>query len=157
MNPSLYETISTIAKGIYNRTQYNCDYMQNSINTNSIENQIQYNKKLLTEKALENLRKNKEQKARDSKYIAWEDGEEKELHFDAEKIRQVPSKFDDDKKRYEYTVVDLRNFPDMEKIWTVSKRTSDMIDERLAEGHSILLVECEGEGTARKFKISPRD
>jgi hypothetical protein len=81
----------------------------------------------------------------------------KSLQFDAEKIRPVPSRFDPDKMRYEYAVVDLRNFPDMEKIWTVSKKTSDIIDEKLAEGHSILLVECEGEGTSRKFKISPRD
>jgi hypothetical protein len=125
--------------------------------TNQKENQEAQNKKLLSQKALENLRKNKEQKARDSKYISWEDGEEKELYFDPEKIRQVPSKFGDDNKRYEYTVVDLRNFPDIEKLWTVGKKTSDKIDEFLADGHSILLVECEGEGTNRKFKISPRD
>jgi hypothetical protein len=155
MNPELFKILSS--KGI-NRSQYHYDYMQ-SINTNgneTIENN-NYNKKLLSQKALENLRKNKEQKARDSKYISWEDGEEKELQFDAEKIRQVPSKFGDDNKRYEYTVVDLRNFPDMDKLWTVGKKTSDMIDEKLAEGHSILLIECEGEGTSRKFKISPRE
>jgi len=127
-----------------------------SINEKENQQETQ-NKKLLSQKALENLRKNKEQKARDSKYISWEDGEEKELYFDPEKIRQVPSKFGDDNKRYEYTVVDVRNFPDMEKLWTVGKKTSDKIDEFLADGHSILLVECEGEGTNRKFKISPRD
>jgi hypothetical protein len=90
---------------------------------------------------------------RAQKYITFEEGEERDLHFDAERIKAVPNRFGGN-ERYECTVTDLTYAPDLEKTWTVSRTVYQMIKEHLLEGNTILHIEAEGQNINRKYKVS---
>jgi hypothetical protein len=113
----------------------------------------QQQQKELTERGKRNINSLKESIAREQEYITFEDGEERTLHFDAEKMREAPGKFG---TRYEFNVVDLNRFPDLEKKWTVSKTNAMKIMNELEAGNTILRVKAEGEGIDRRYKISAK-
>jgi hypothetical protein len=111
----------------------------------------------LSDRAKENLRRNEEQRARDSKYIKLEPGEKKELIFDPEKMETEISEFEGKPRmRYLYVVVDPR-FPDNEKIFTTSKMTSERIDKELAQGHRRVVIERKGFGLKTQYLVYTRD
>ena len=111
----------------------------------------------LSEKAKEILRQNRLQRARESEWISFDDGEEKELYINAEKTERIPSRYNPKKTRYVYAATDLTNLPDMEKKWGVTQTTSDILDKYIEQGHSVFLVKREGEGFKLKYHITPRD
>lgn len=105
----------------------------------------------LTERGKANIESLKNSIARDQEYITFEENEERDLHFDAERMRQVDGKFG---TRYEFNVVDLNRFPDLEKKWTVSKTNAMKIMDELGVGNTILHIKAEGTGIERRYKIS---
>src|SRR6266566_3591286 len=108
----------------------------------------------LSEKAKENLRRNEELRRKNSKYVKLEPGEKTTMHFDAEKIEPKEVEFNGKKnQRYQYTVFDP-NVED-EKYFTVSKRTSEVIDTYLGQRQSILTIQRIGSGKETQYIITP--
>jgi hypothetical protein len=113
------------------------------------------NNKELTEKALENLRRNAELRKKDTKFVRLQPGEKAVLYFNPEKIEPVEFEFNGKKSiRYQYTVIDP-NSPDQEKYFTVSKRTSEVIDAHLAEQRNTLKIHRIGAGKETQYMIVP--
>jgi hypothetical protein len=103
--------------------------------------------KEISEKAKENLRRNEESRKKESKYLKLKSGEKIILHFDAEKMGPAEFPYDGKKViRYQYTVTDPNDLEQQEKYFTVSKRTSAIIDTCLSEGKSILKIHRIGAG-----------
>jgi hypothetical protein len=110
----------------------------------------------ISEKAKENLRRNEESRRRDSKYIKLQSGQKMVLHFDPEKIEPVEVEFDGKKStRYQYVVTDPNDLEQQEKYFTLSKRTSAVIDTCLSEGKSILKIHRIGAGKDTQYLITP--
>jgi hypothetical protein len=107
---------------------------------------------------LENLRKNDEQRRRDSKWFNMQPGEKAVLEFLPE-FGPVMKDFDGDGKaetlRYEYHVIDINNKEDGPKPWDLSKTWSEDIDYLLKQGHHILKVERVGSGMKTKYHFAP--
>jgi hypothetical protein len=114
------------------------------------------NKQKLSEKAIENLRRNEELRNKDIKFIKLQSGEKATLHFNAEKIEPAENEFENKKvTRYQYTVVDANDPEQQEKYFTVSKRTSQIIDAHLIEGKTLLKIQRIGLGTDTQYIITP--
>jgi hypothetical protein len=114
----------------------------------------------ISEKARRNLEENAKLREEDSMYFNPRPGVKYIQEFDPEKrVNKVPGKqFEKDKPpswRYEYVIVNPEN--SHEQIWTVSKRTSELIDKRLGEGHRLLSIKREGSGTETRYDILPVD
>jgi hypothetical protein len=110
----------------------------------------------ISDKARENLRRNEESRKKESKYVKLDPGEKVLLHFDAEKMGPVEGEFDGKKViRYQYTVTDPNDPDQQERYFTVSKRTSAVIDTYLCEGKSILNVHRIGAGRDTQYPITP--
>lgn len=110
----------------------------------------------LTQKARENLQKNAESRKNDTKFLKFEPGEKKTLHFDTEKIEQVDLEFEGKvSRRYRYAVIDPEDEKREEKYFTVSKRTSALIDSYLAEGQTVLKIHRIGAGKDTQYAITP--
>jgi hypothetical protein len=76
------------------------------------------------------------------------------LLFDAKKIEPIEREFDGKKvQRFQYTVKDLSI--NQEKLWTVSKRTSEQIDAFLSEGHFLLKIQRVGLGKDTRYHVLP--
>jgi hypothetical protein len=110
----------------------------------------------LSDKARENLQRNEESRKKESKYVKLDPGEKVLLHFDTEKMGPVEGEFDGKKViRYQYTVTDPDNPDQQERYFTVSKRTSAVIDTYLSEGKTILNVHRIGAGRDTHYPITP--
>ena len=115
---------------------------------------MEINKNQLTEQAIENLQRNAELREKDSKFLTIQPNQKIVLKFDAEKIEPTESELDGKKvRRFQYVVTD----PDssLEKIWPVSKRTSEQIDAFLIEGHTLLKIQRVGSGKETRYHIMP--
>jgi hypothetical protein len=110
----------------------------------------------ISEKAKENLRRNEESRKKENKYVRLDPGEKRTLHFNTEKMEPVEVEFDGKKSiRYQYTVTDPSDPDQQEKYFTVSKRTSAVIDTYLFEGKTILNVHRIGAGKDTQYVITP--
>ena len=108
----------------------------------------------LTEQARENLQRNAELRERDSRFLTIQPNQKIMLLLDAEKIEPVESEFDGKKvRRFQYWVTDPNS--GLEKIWAVSKRTSEQIDAFLSEGHTLLKIQRIGSGKDTRYHIMP--
>ncbi len=114
----------------------------------------------LSEKALENLRRNTE--IRQSKtpkvkrYLYLDDGQEAIRRFDAEQIE--PQEIDyggngEKTQRFDYTVTDPNTGED--EVFRASITASGDIDALLAEGYSLLKIRRKGLGFDTKYHITP--
>ena len=114
----------------------------------------------LSEKALENLRRNTE--IRQSKtpkvkrYLYLDDGQEAIRRFDAEQIE--PQEIDyggngEKTQRFDYTVTDPNT--DEVEIFRASITASGDIDALLLEGYSLLKLRRKGTGFDTKYHITP--
>jgi hypothetical protein len=107
----------------------------------------------LSNKAKENLRRNEDLRRKNSKWIKLQAVEKTTMHFDPEKIEPGESEFNGRKtQRYQYTV---SNDLEDEKYFTVSKRTSEVIDTYLAQRQSILTIQRVGSGKETQYIITP--
>jgi hypothetical protein len=108
----------------------------------------------LSDKGKENLRKNAESRKKESKYVKLDPGENRILHFDAEKMGPVEVEFDGIKKiRYQYTVTYPDDPDQQEKYFTLGTRDSPLFDKLLSEGKSILNVHRIG-GDLRAYTMN---
>lgn len=108
----------------------------------------------LSEKARINLQRNADLRNKDSKFVSIQPGEKIVLLFDPEKIEPIEREFDGKKvQRFQYTVKDSQTT--QEKIWTVSKRTSEQIDAFLSESHTLLKIQRVGLGKDTRYHILP--
>jgi hypothetical protein len=113
----------------------------------------------LSEKAREKLRKNAEDRERNSKYVSLQIGQKRQYKFDPEKILDPEPRTRDDGSEYivyPYVVEDTR-FPGFEKIFNASKQLSDKIDRLLEEGHRLLMIEKEKSGRTGRYNAYPLD
>ena len=109
----------------------------------------------LSDKAMENLRKNAESRQSDSKFMKLQAGEKKNVLINPDGIRQTIAEFNGTKtKRYEYPVIDLASGNNLEKYLTVGKRTSEDIDSFLLEGQTKLKIQRLGLGKDTRYHIS---
>jgi hypothetical protein len=112
------------------------------------------NRKELSEKAQENLRRNEELRRKSSIFLNPQAGEKFLGLFDPEKMEPVEKEFDGKYvQRFQYTVKDPNT--GQEKYWTVSKRTSEQIDAFLSEGHNSLKIQRFGLGKETRYHIMP--
>ena len=113
-------------------------------------------KKILSTKAQENLKRNAELRDKDNKFIKLEPSEKRVLEFNPEKIEQVEAEFNGKKsQRYRYTVTDPNNGSQQEKCLEVGKRTSQDIDRYLIEGHTLLKIQRFGSGPDTRYHVTP--
>jgi hypothetical protein len=115
---------------------------KNNSNTDTNSNSSNYNKQNnLWE---ENLKKNEDQRRKNSQWFSMQPGEKTVLEF-LPQFGPVMKDFDGDgiaeTLRYEYNVIDLNNKTDGHKPWDVSKTWSVEIDYFLKQGNHILKVE----------------
>ena len=112
------------------------------------------NNQELTERALENLRRNAE--LEEGHQICQATARRKSCtYFNPEKIEPIEFEFNGKKSiRYQYTVIDP-NSPNQEKYFTVSKRTSEVIDAHLAERRNALKIHRIGAGKETQYMIVP--
>jgi hypothetical protein len=107
---------------------------------------------------LQNLRKNEEQRRRDSQWFNMQPGEKITLQFLPE-FGPVMKDFDGDgvaeTLRYEYRIIDVNHPEDGPKPWDLSKMWSENIDYLLKQGHRILRAERVGSGMKTKYYFSP--
>jgi hypothetical protein len=116
---------------------------------------MESSRQTISEKGKENLRRIAELRRKDSKYIKLQAGEKITLYFNAEKIEPVESEFNGKKtQRYQYTVLEP-DFPEDEKYFPASKRTSEVIDTHLTEGRTLLKVQRIGAGKDTQYIITP--
>jgi hypothetical protein len=115
----------------------------------------QPNKVDLSDKAMENLRRNAESRQNESKFVKLQPGEKKNVLINPDGIRQTIAEFNGTKtKRYEYPVIDLGSGSNQEKYLTVGKRTSEDIDAFLLEGQNRLKIQRLGLGKDTHYIIS---
>jgi hypothetical protein len=109
----------------------------------------------LTEQARENLQRNAELREKDdSRFLTIQPNQKIVSQFDPEKIEPIESEFDGKKvRRFQYWVTDPNS--GLEKIWPVSKRTSEQIDAFLIEGHTLLKIQRIGSGKDTRYHIMP--
>jgi len=124
--------------------------------TNNQNNQTQDGNDLWSE----NLRKNEEQRRKDSKWFNMQPGDKTVLKF-LPQFGPDWKDFDNDgikeKLVYEYNVIDLNN-QDVGPIpWDVSKTWSEEIDYHLKQGHYVMKVERVGSGKKTKYHFTPVD
>jgi hypothetical protein len=126
------------------------------INTNSNSTNNNTNKE--NSIWLENLKKNEDQRKKDSQWFSMQPGEKTVLEFLPE-FGPVMKDFDGDgvaeTLRYEYKVVDLNNKGDGPKSWDLSKTRSEAIDYLLKQGHHTLKVERVGSSMKTKYHFTP--
>ena len=108
----------------------------------------------------ENLKRNEEQRKRDSQWFTMDPGDKTVLKF-LPQFGPVWKDFDGDGEaetlRYEYNIIDLNNQDLGSKPWDVSKTWSEEIDYHLSQGHYILKVERIGSGMKTKYHFTPVD
>ena len=106
----------------------------------------------------ENLKKNEDQRRKNSQWFSIQPGEKTVLEF-LPQFGPVMKDFDGDgiaeTLRYEYNVIDLNNKTEGHKPWDVSKTWSVEIDYFLKQGNHILKVERVGSGMKTKYHFSP--
>jgi hypothetical protein len=109
----------------------------------------------LSEIAKQNLERNAELRKIDSKFVSLQPGEKVTLLFDAERVEPVQRTFEDGKtvQRFQYTVKNPNEIGGHEKLWTVSKRTSEQIDAFLIEGARLLKIQRIGLGKETRYNI----
>jgi CHAT domain-containing protein len=115
----------------------------------------------LSEKALAKLKRNADERERNTKYIKLDIGQSKRYLFDPEKIYDPePSDFKNDDGTidmvYPYGVIDPE-YPDVEKSFTPRKQLSEKIDRLLIEGHRMLMIEKEKSGAKGRYNVYPVD
>ena len=107
---------------------------------------------------LENLRKNEEQRRKDSKWFNMQPGEKTVLEFLPE-FGPTWKDFDGDgikeTLRYEYKVIDINRRENGPIPWDVSKRWSSTIDYYLKQGIHLLKVERVGAGMKTNYYFMP--
>jgi hypothetical protein len=119
-----------------------------------LDNQIKYiySTKELSQKALENLRKNEELRKKTSEFLSLQPEEKFLGLFDSEKQEPVIQEFDGRKvQRFQYMVKNPNT--GQEKFWRVSKRASEQIDAFLIEGHNLLKIQRLGLGNDIRYNI----
>ena len=132
--------------------------MEKTENANSI------NSKGLSEKALENLRRNSEitqsRTPKAKRYLYLDDSQEAIRRFDPEQIE--PQEIDyggtgEKTQRFDYTVTDPNTDPKIDEVETfrASITASGDIDALLAEGYSLLKLRRKGTGFDTKYQITP--
>jgi len=108
----------------------------------------------------ENLKRNQEQRMKDSKWFNMQPGEKTVLEFLPD-FGPVMKDFNGDGMaetlRYEYKVIDINHRDAGAKPWDVSKRWSECIDYHLKQGHRILKVERVGAGMKTNYYFTPVD
>jgi hypothetical protein len=83
-------------------------------------------------------------------------GERATMNFDPEKIEPVEMEFNGKtSQRYQYAVTDPNTDQEDEKYFTVSKRTSEVIDTYLGQRQSILTIQRIGSGKETQYIITP--
>lgn len=108
----------------------------------------------LSQKAIENLNRNAELRRKDSKFASLQPGEKATWYFDAEKMESVESEFNGKKTmRYQYAVTNPNTSE--AKYFTVSKRTSEILDAYLREGKNLLKIRRIGAGKDTQYLINP--
>jgi hypothetical protein len=132
--------------------------MNSNTNANANSNNSDNDNNKDSEIWLENLRKNEEQRRRDSQWFNMQSGEKAVLEFLPE-FGPVMKDFDGDgiaeTLRYEYKVIDLNHKEDGPKPWDLSKTWSEEIDYHLKQGHRTLKVERVGSGMKTKYHFTP--
>ena len=120
---------------------------QSQIKTSETTSQVQ-----LSEAAKRNLERNAELWRAESQYVKLEDGEERVLQFDPEKIKQVEGQYG---VRIQYLVIDP-NYSDRGlKKFEAGKKTSNDIDAQLRQGIRLLKIKRLGVGTDTKYSVAP--
>jgi hypothetical protein len=106
----------------------------------------------------DNLRRNEEQRRKDSQWFNMQPGEKAIVEF-LPKFGPVMKDFDGDgiaeTLRYEYHVVDMNHKEDGAKPWDLSKTWSEDIDYYLKQGYRTLKVERVGSGMKTKYHFAP--
>jgi hypothetical protein len=106
----------------------------------------------LSEVGKSNLERNAELWRAESVFVKLEDGEERVLQFNPDKVKQTEGQFG---IRIQYAVIDP-NFSDRsEKKFEASKTTSQKIDRELLKGNDLLILKRTGEGTNTKYEVRP--
>jgi hypothetical protein len=119
-----------------------------------VKEQDKYSTKELSQKALENLRKNEELRRKASEFLSLQPGEKFLGLFDPEKFEPVIQEFDGKKvQRFQYMIKDPNT--GQEKFWRVSKRVPEQIDAFLSEGHNLLEIQRLGSGNDTRYNILP--
>jgi hypothetical protein len=109
----------------------------------------------LSPKAKENLQRNAKSRQKDNPFVKLQNGETIILELDAEKIDIVEVDYSGEKiLRYRYTVKDPNN-GSHEKFFDVGKRTSEVIDAYLSEGHNVLKIQRFGLGMDTRYHVTP--
>jgi hypothetical protein len=85
-------------------------------------------------------------------FVKLEDGEERVLQFNPEKVKQTEGQFG---IRIQYVVIDPNYSDKGEKKFEASKTTSQKIDRQLMQGNTLLKVKRTGEGTNTKYDVRP--
>jgi hypothetical protein len=123
-------------------------------NMETTKQQQQAQQQSLSQKAIENLNRNEESRRKDSKFAKLQHGEKATWYFDAEKMEPVESEFNGKKTiRYQYAVTDPNTSE--EKYFTVSKRTSEILDAYLRDGKNLLKIQRIGAGKDTQYLINP--
>lgn len=119
-----------------------------------IKGQVQSEQQVqeLSEEARKNLERNSELWRAESVYIKLEDGEERVLQFNPEKIKQVEGQYG---IRIQYMVIDPNYADKGEKKLEAGKKTSNDIDAQLRQGIRLLKIKRLGSGTDTKYSIAP--
>lgn len=74
--------------------------------------------------------------------------------FDPEKIEPIEREYDGKRvQKFQYTVKDPN--VDQEKVWPISKRTSEQVDAFLSAGHTSLTIQRIGSGKETRYNILP--
>jgi hypothetical protein len=106
----------------------------------------------LSEVGKSNLERNAELWRAESIFVKLEDGEERVLQFNPDKIKQTEGQFG---IRIQYTVIDPNYADKGEKKFEASKTASQKIDRHLVEGNTLLFIKRTGEGTDTKYEVRP--
>jgi hypothetical protein len=108
---------------------------------------------------VENLRKNDEQRRKDSKFFNLQAGEKAVLKFLPEfgpKWRDFDGDGIEETLWYEYKVIDVNHPDEGPKAWGLSKTWSEAIDYQLASGNTVLKAERVGAGKNNtKYYFTP--
>jgi hypothetical protein len=120
--------------------------------TTNMKGQVQTEQVQLSETAKRNLEKNSELWRAESVFIKLEDGEERVLQFNPEKIKQVEGQYG---LRIQYMVIDPNYADKGDKKFEAGKKTSNDIDAQLRQGNRLLKIRRLGTGTDTKYSVAP--
>jgi hypothetical protein len=121
--------------------------MQQQQEKGQVQGQVQ-----LSEAARQNLERNTELWRAESQYVKLEDGEERVLQFNPERIKQVEGQYG---VRIQYLLIDPNYADKGEKKFEAGKQTSRDIDTQLRQGIRLLKIKRLGKGTDTKYSVAP--